>query len=289
MSSAEVLSREVQATRPDPLKSKRRKSGGGFGDPRVIAGRVAVLAAALGLWWLAVEQEWIKPLYAAGPVDTIERLIELFTTRQFYTDLAATLQATLSGWVIGALLGLLVGVALGRMRRTSQILEPFLTFANATPKIALAPFFILWFGIGVQSKTVLAATIVFFIVQVPTKAAVSLVNPDLELVTVTMGATEVQKFFKVVLPGIAPAVFGALRLGAVYSLLAVVMGEFISAQAGLGQKLITATNQFDMATAFSLLIVLASLAVILNSVIGVAERYVLRWRSTDESSQPVRL
>jgi NitT/TauT family transport system permease protein len=282
--TASPVQQATGATKP------RRRSRRLFtADWRVQLGRLAVLIAALGLWYVAVEQEWIKPLYAAGPVDTLKRLGELLTTASFYRDLWVTMQATLGGWFVGAVLGLLVGVALGRLRRTSQILEPYLTFANATPKIALAPFFILWFGIGVQSKAVLAATIVFFIVQVPTRAAVSLVNPDLELVTMTMGATEVQKFFKVVLPGIAPAVFGALRLGAVYSLLGVVMGEFIAAKEGLGQKLITATNQFDMATAFSLLIVLASLAVMLNGVVGVAERRVLRWRTTDQTNQPVRL
>jgi NitT/TauT family transport system permease protein len=248
-------------------------------DPGVQLARVAVLVAALLLWTLAVDQGWVLRLYAATPGQTWDKLVSLLGTGSFWSDLGVTLQEALIGWVIGAAAGLAAGLVLGRWQRAAKVMDPYLTFVNATPKIALAPFFILWFGIGVTSKIVLAATIVFFIVQVPTQAAVALVPPDLDTVVTTMGATELQKFRKVVLPGIMASVFGALRLGAVYSLLAVVLGEFIAAKSGLGQHLITSTNQFDMATAFALLIVLALLAVGINSVIGLAERRVLRWRA----------
>ena len=253
-------------------------------DTGVQLARVGVLVAALALWTLAVERGWVLRLYAATPRQTWDQLVHLLGTGSFWSNLALTLQETLAGWVIGSALGLATGLVLGRWQRGAKVMDPYLTFMNATPKIALAPFFILWFGIGANSKIVLAAMIVFFIVQVPTQAAVALVLPDLELVVTTMGATELQKFRKVVLPGIMPAVFGALRLGAVYALLAVVLGEFIAAQRGLGQSLITATNQFNMATAFALLIVLAVLAVGINSLIGLVERRLLRWRTWEASA-----
>ena len=253
-------------------------------DTGVQLARVGVLVAALALWTLAVERGWVLRLYAATPRQTWDQLVHLLGTGSFWSNLALTLQETLAGWVIGSALGLVTGLILGRWQRGAKVMDPYLTFMNATPKIALAPFFILWFGIGANSKIVLAAMIVFFIVQVPTQAAVALVLPDLELVVTTMGATELQKFRKVVLPGIMPAVFGALRLGAVYALLAVVLGEFIAAQRGLGQSLITATNQFNMATAFALLIVLAVLAVGINSLIGLVERRLLRWRTWEASA-----
>jgi NitT/TauT family transport system permease protein len=254
-------------------------------DPGVQLARVGVLVAALLIWTLAVERGWVLRLYAATPLQTWDRLVRLLGSSTFWGNLAVTLQETLAGWVIGASLGLASGLVLGRWRRGAKVMDPYLTFVNATPKIALAPFFILWFGIGANSKIVLAAIIVFFIVQVPTQAAVSLVPADLDLVATTMGATELQKFRKVVLPGIMAAVFGALRLAAVYALLAVVLGEFIAAQRGLGQALITATNQFDMATAFALLIILAVLAVGLNSLIGLFERRFLRWRTWEARGQ----
>lgn len=258
-------------------------------DALVLAGRVVVLLLALLIWQTAVDRGWVLRLYAATPGETAIRLVELLGDSTFWQNLRITLQETVNGWALGSSLGLVTGLLLGRWRRAARVFDPYLTFMNATPKIALAPFFILWFGIDQTSKVVLAATVVFFIVQVPTQAAVSLVHPDLDTVATTMGANELQKFRMVVLPGIVPSVFGALRLALVYSLLAVVLGEFIAARAGLGQALITSTNQFDMPTAFSLLIVLATIAVLINTGVAAVERRFSRWNSDDARGKTVTL
>lgn len=258
-----------------PRRNKRRRHF----DVQVVGTQILILVALIGLWHWSVEAEWMPRIYTAAPKETFDRLIELFQQPLFWNSMRVTLQETLFGWIFGCSAGLVVGLLLGRWSRAAAVFDPYLTYANATPKIALAPFFILWFGVGPDSKVVLAAVIVFFIVQVPTQAAVSQVSPDLDTVATTMGATEMQKFRMVVLPGIMAPVFGAFRLGAVYSLLAVVMGEFIAAREGLGQALITSTNQFDMRTAFALLIVLATLAVLINFVVSAVERRALRWRT----------
>lgn len=266
----------------------RRRRGGGV-DMTVWLGRLAVLVFILVVWHYAIELGWVLDLYAATPVETFQRLFELLGDPTFWNNLRITLQETVLGWALGSSLGLIVGLLLGRWRRAARIFDPYLTFMNATPKIALAPFFILWFGIDQTSKVMLAATIVFFIVQVPTQSAVSMLQPDLDTVATTMGATEMQKFRMVVLPGIMPSVFGALRLALVYSLLAVVLGEFIASRAGLGQALITSTNQFDMPTAFALLIVLATLAVLINIGLAAVENHFSRWRSADTRGKTISL
>jgi NitT/TauT family transport system permease protein len=258
-------------------------------DRPVWIGRLVVLVLLIGVWHVAVTQGWILNLYAATPAETFGRLFELLGDPEFWNNLRVTLQETVVGWALGSILGLIVGLLMGRWQRAARVFDPYLTFMNATPKIALAPFFILWFGIDQTSKVMLAATIVFFIVQVPTQASVALVQPDLDTVATTMGATELQKFRMVVLPGIMPSVFGALRLALVYSLLAVVLGEFISSRQGLGQALITSTNQFDMPTAFALLIVLATLAVLINIGLAAVEAHFSRWKSADLRGKTVTL
>ena len=292
MSSAETMTRPT-VTPPEEVQPPRRRRSPwrrlADADWRVQLGRLVVLAAVMLLWQVAVVEEWVEPLYAAGPAETLTRLWVLLGESAFYTNLRVTLGEAVGGWVLGSVLGLVLGLALGRWTRVAAVFDPFFTFVNATPKIALAPFFILWFGIGQTSKVVLAATIVLFIVQVPTQAAVRTVNPDLNTVVTSMAATEMQKFRKVVLPGIMAPVFGALRLAMVYALLAAVLGEFIAAQLGLGQQLITATNQFDMPTAFALLIVLAALAVIINSVLSLIERRLLRWQDVDSGGRTVTI
>lgn len=270
---------------PKPRKGTKRRRV----DVPVLVSRVAILVLLIALWAWTVEAELIPRIYTATPRETSDRLIEMLGESDFWHSTRVTLQETLFGWTFGSSLGLVSGLLLGRWARAAAVFDPFLTFANATPKIALAPFFILWFGVGPSSKVVLAAVIVFFIVQVPTQAAVAQVQPDLNTVVTTMGATELQKFRKVVLPGIMAPVFGALRLAAVYSLLAVVMGEFIASREGLGQKLISSTNQFDMRSAFALLIVLATIAVLINFGLSYVERHLLRWRTTETSTATVSM
>jgi ABC-type nitrate/sulfonate/bicarbonate transport system permease component len=177
---------------------------------------------------------------------------------------------------------LTIGLLLGRSLHAHRLFGPYLTFFNAIPKIALTPLFVLWFGVGEQSKVVMAILSVFFIVQVPTTAAVALVNPDLDPVATSKGANQIQRFGHIYLPGALSAVF-ALRLGAVIALLTVVFTEFLAAQRGLGQGLISSTNNFDMKTAFAIMIVLALLALASNGAVGLLERRLMRWKDISSS------
>jgi ABC-type nitrate/sulfonate/bicarbonate transport system permease component len=245
--------------------------------------RLAVIAVVILIWNLAVKEQWVNHIYAATARQTFDQLITLLGEGSFWSNVAVTLREALEGWAIGASCGLIAGLMLGRWLHAHRLFGPFLTFFNAIPKIALAPLFILWFGVGESSKVVTATLAVFFIIQVPTTAAVALLDPDLELVATTMGANELQRFLHVYLPGVLAAVFGALRLGAVISLLTVVFTEFLAAEKGLGQALITSTNNFDIPTAFAIMFVLAALALAINGAIGMLERRFMRWK--DASSR----
>lgn len=256
-------------------------------DLRVQLGRVAVLALFLGIWAFGIEREWVRPLYSATPGAVATGMAELATESEFWRDLVVTLREALGGWAIGSSVGLVTGLILGYWERLAKVMAPFLTLGNAAPKVAFAPVLVLWFGIGESSKVVLAAVIVYFIVQVSTQSAVAMVDPDLQKVVTTMGAKEWQRFQKVILPGTLSAVFGALRLSAVYSILGVVLAEFIASRQGLGQRLISATNRFDLETAFSIIVVLALLALALNGVIGLAERRFLGWRESGRKGDVV--
>ena len=146
-------------------------------DPPVQLARLALLVAILVLWHYAVEQEWLNRIFTATPKEVWDGFIDIVSTRLFWEDTVVTLREAVIGFVIGGALGLLVGLLAGRYDRIGKVFMPFLTFANALPKIALAPILLLWFGVGESSKIVLAAIVVFFIVQVPTQAAVRVDRP----------------------------------------------------------------------------------------------------------------
>jgi NitT/TauT family transport system permease protein len=247
-------------------------------DPPVQLARLVLLVAILIAWHYAVEQEWLNRIFTATPKEVWDGFIDIISTRLFWEDTLVTLREAVIGFAIGGALGLLVGLLAGRYERLGKVFSPFLVFANALPKIALAPILLLWFGVGESSKIVLAAIVVFFIVQVPTQAAVGLIDPDLNVVVDSLKASEYQKFRKIVLPGIMAPVFGAFRLAAIFSLLSVVFAEILSAKRGLGLRLITAKNNFAIGVMFAYTIVLALIALALNGIIGVLERRALRWQ-----------
>ena len=231
----------------------------------------------------------IIPLFQGVPSEAWNFLLDIWDDSLFWGDFWVTLQEAIYGFVIGSTLGFTVGLLLGSFRRAAKVMSPFLIFANAVPKIALAPILILWYGVDIASKVALATIIVFFIVQIPVQAAVAGVDPDLDVVATSMGATQFQKFRFVVIPGILGPLFGALRLSSIYSILAVVLGEFIVSKRGLGQRLLYETNNFGMGKAIGLITILAGLALVFNAIIGMMERRFLRWQDTEARGKVVSL
>lgn len=263
-------------------------------DLPVQLGRIAVVSILLYLWHSKFFFNGIsifgieiipklKRLFYATPGEVWDYLSGLPGDDLFWKNLKVTLHEAVLGFTFGGSLGLIAGLILGRFRRLAKVFSPLLTLANAAPKIALGPVLIVWYGVDIGSKVALATLIVFFIVQVPVQAAASLVDPDLDTVATTMGANEFQKFRKVIMPGILPAIFGALRLGSVYAVLSVVFGEFLASRRGLGQELLKNSSSFNMGAVFGLLFVLSLLALAFNALIGLLERRFMRWN--DKSGQ----
>ncbi len=268
-------------------------------DPWVQLARLLVIVVVIIVW----ESEWIykgfklgiefapfvPELFRGTPSEIWDYFGEIWHEKLFWTDLWVTLREAFYGFLLGGSAGFTVGIVLGRFRRIGKVFDPFLIFVNAVPKIAFAPMLILFYGVDIASKVALATIIVFFIVQIPVQSAVSSVDPDIDTVATTMGATELQKFRWVVIPSILGPLFGALRLAAIYAILSVVFGEFLASKRGLGQRLLFATNNFKMGQAFALMIILAVIALLFNFVIGTLERRFLRYQGNDAQGQVAAL
>lgn len=256
-------------------------------------GRLALLLLIWWMWWSeTIWDGWdsfsvfgitpfpnVPTTFRAAPGDTWDYLVESLGERLFWVDFWVTVKEALAGFAIASVFGVTAGVLLGSIKRVSKIFGPFIILFNAMPKIAFLPLILVVYGVAEMSKVVLVVIIVFFIVQVPTQAAVALVDPDLEMVATTMGASQLQRFRMVTLPAIMPAVLGALRLGAIISVQGAVFAEIFSAKRGLGQRLITQANQLNYPALFALVFVLAIVSLILNGGIGALERHLLRWQS----------
>ena len=244
----------------------------------ITATQIAIALSALGIWQYSVEAGWIDRFFLAPPTEVFAFLVQYARSGELWRHGSVTIQDTIMGFLSGSILGVLCGLAIGWSRFLDRVFTPFLTIFNSLPRVALAPMFILWFGIEMTSKVLLSFSLVFFIVVVNTEAGVRSVESDLNMMARVTGANEFQRFMKVVLPGAVPAIFAGLKIGVVYALLGVVVGEMVASRAGLGQQVVEYSNTYRPAGVFGTLAVLAVIALVLNFLMLSAERWLMRWK-----------
>ena len=248
----------------------------------VRGGQVLLGLSLLGLWQLSATQQWLDPVLARSPGESWTYLVEAAASGELWTNTSATLVAVVIAWLLAGTLGVVVGVALGLLPRLERIVDPFLDAANAMPRIALAPLFIVAFGINTSAKVALASTLVFFIVLSGARAGVRSTDAEWMRLSTVLGARKHQIFTKIWMPVATPAIFAALRLGLVYALLGVIGSELISARDGLGQLIAQYSATFRMDAVYAILVLLAVIAVVLNQVMRAIERRLLRWQPPAE-------
>lgn len=255
----------------DPSARPRRRR------PPVWLYRAVLFVVVLGAWQLA-SGRLIDPFYLPAPTEIGESLRDSAVSGELWTSLWVTMQETVIGFVIGAVSALAGGVLLARSRTVADVLDPFLVALNATPRVALAPLFVVWFGIGLLSKVILVITLVFFIVFYNTFQGVRSVDANFTRVARVMGATRGQIFRTVVLPAATPWIVLGLKLSVPFALIGAVIGEFIASSAGLGFQIKLASNTYDTAGTMAGIFVLMAIAVLLNMILGWAARRILFWQ-----------
>ncbi len=271
MSEAETaqadISRGVVAERP-PL----------HGDWLVIwAWRLGIIVVTLGLWEYA-SGRWIKPFWISSPSEIWHQLDAWIASGQLWLHVEVTLTETVLGFLFGAAAGVLVGLALGLNRRLAAIIDPFIVAFYSLPKIALAPLFILWFGVGLTSKVVLATFVVFFLVFYNTYAGTLAVETELVDVLRLMGARRNQIIRKVILPSALIWIFTGMKSSVPYALIGAVVGEMMASNKGLGYLIEAAAGQYDTGGVFAALFVLMIIATGLHELLKQSERLMLRWK-----------
>jgi NitT/TauT family transport system permease protein len=245
------------------------------------AGRfVARLLPGLVLlaFWQWSSGRLIKEIYVSKPTAVAARLYELFASGEIFPHLWTTGQELVLGYVIGVAGGILGGYALGRSPRLAAIFEPYVMAFYGIPKIALAPLFIIWFGIGIGSKVALAAIMVFFLVFYNVYTGVRSVDRELVNLTLVMGANQRQLSYHVYFPAAAPYVLLGMRMAVPYSVIGVIVGEFTSSVQGLGLFIHEASSTYDPAGVFAGIVILLAFVVLANFLAGRLERRLLRWK-----------
>ena len=239
--------------------------------------RVAVGVGFIWLWHHA-SGRWIDTLLISSPEAVGLRLWRWTIDGTLWTNLSVTLEATALGFVIGCGAGFSLGLLFGRFRLLADVFDPYITAIYSIPKIALAPLFIIWFGIGIESKVAVSAAIVFFVIFLNTFSGVREVDPLYVHTTKIMGGGEASVLRHVVVPSAASWVITGLKVSVPYALVGTVIGEFMSSNSGIGYLISQATGLFNTASVYAGIIVLALVGAIINVGVKLLESYVLRWR-----------
>ncbi|MPZ86358.1 MAG: ABC transporter permease subunit [Actinophytocola sp.] len=249
----------------------------GLAGWRLLAVRTLVIAAVLAVWQLA-SGRWIDPFFVGSPTAIGERLWEWVSTGYIFSHLLITLQEAALGFLLGATSGIVLGYLLGRYVSLAKILDPIVSALNALPRLALAPLFVVWFGIDIEMKMVLGGVIVFFLVFYNTAHGVRDVDEELQDVVRVLGANQRHLVWKVIVPSALPSIYVGLRMALPYSLVGAVVGEIVAANRGLGWLISYSAGQFDTNGVFASLVILMIVAMALNAVLSMTQRRALKWR-----------
>jgi len=248
-------------------------------------GRTVVLQALTLLLvliaWQAVADIFKTQFWTSSPLAIILYFGTWAKHGQLWLDVRITLLEAGTGFVIGGILGAVVGFVLGWVRRLGDIFEPFVLAFYTLPKVALAPLFVLWFGIGVFNKMMFATLLVFFMVFFTTFHGARQVDRELVVNARMLGASRWQVWTKIAMPHASVWIFAGIRIGLPYALIGAIVGEFIAAEAGVGFRIREATSFFDTAAVFAGLLVLMAISLFCLGILRLVERRVLRWQSTN--------
>jgi len=250
--------------------------------------QLSVLVAVLVLWYVLTSPTLLPNFYFSNadqaafffgqPVQVGQRIWEWFTGGEIYLHLGVTLLETVLAFVFGTLLGLAFGMWLALAPTAAAILDPYIKGANAMPRVILAPIFAVWFGLGIGSKVALGMTLVFFIVFFNVFQGVREVSPVVLANARMLGASRRQLTQSVYLPSAMSWVFSSLHTSVGLAFVGAVVGEYLGSARGVGYLILQAEGSFDINTVFAGIVVLTAFALLLDALVGVAEKRLMKWQ-----------
>jgi NitT/TauT family transport system permease protein len=241
--------------------------------------RAIVLVAFVALWQLGANLHWFDPGVLPSPLAIWQHVVKWSLDGSLWFHSWITIQETIAGFVIGAAGGIVAGFAIGRYPLVAEVLDPFILAIYSVPKVALAPLFLVWFGIGIWMKIILAAVTVVFIVFFNTLAGVRNVDRDLVDAVWLMGAKPRDVLLKVLVPSAMGWALTGVRIAIPYALIGAIIGELIASNRGIGYLIASSASGYDTAGVFAALIVLTILAIALNAVVDVIDHRLSRWKA----------
>jgi NitT/TauT family transport system permease protein len=239
-------------------------------------GTISILGG-LAVWEFLSRVVVNNALFLAAPTQIIAAIVHLAATGELEHHMAISGIEFIIGYGIASVLGIALGVAMAGNATVKQMAQPWVSGLYATPTIALAPLFILWFGIGIWSKVIVVVTLVLFPVSINTEAGLRQTSERLAEMLRSFGASRQQIFWKLSLPSATPFVLAGLKLGIGRGLIGVVVAELFGSRAGLGRLISQSADSFNMPELFAGVVVLAIAGIVMTSGFSWLEGRLVPW------------
>jgi NitT/TauT family transport system permease protein len=244
-----------------------------------------LLGLVLLAWWFVAWREFVPNYLVPTPGQVWNTMVDqwAFLLENSYV----TLYETVIGFVLASLLGIGTAILIAYSPTMEKTLYPIVLFAQVIPKIAIAPLLVVWFGLGLAPKIILAVLIAFFPVVVSGVAGLRSTDPELLDLSATMGASPWQTFRKIRFPNALPHLMAGEKVAVTLAVVGAVVGEFVGASEGLGYVLLLANGNLDAPLLFADLILMSIIGILLFIVIEAAEALLIPWHASRRAATPL--
>jgi NitT/TauT family transport system permease protein len=230
------------------------------------------------LIWEQVAEHALLPAYVLPlPNRVLAAWLQILLNGALWHHVSATLSEALSGFAVALVVGGTLAYPLARSETLSRLVSPFIATTQAMPMIALAPLLVMWFGLGISSKIVICALIVFFPILVSTMVGLRSIDRELLEAARTLGAGGWQMVWYVEVPLSLRSVLGGIRLGLTLAMTGAIVGEFVASDAGLGFLMILSRTNFDAAMVFAAALTMAAISTLLYKFVGWLDAVLIDW------------
>ena len=245
---------------------------------KILIIRTLLIVGFLLLWEIAARNEWYNPFFTSYPTEIVIDLIGFIKSGDLAYHTIITLREAFLGLFYGTFFGVLLGVLFGQFVNVGKLFTPIISAINGIPQLTLAPIYVLWFGLGLTSKVVLAGLMVFMSVFFSTYNSIRSTDQRLIESAHILGANSIETLWFVVLPYCMPWILSGIRSGVGACMVGAIMGEYMGASGGFGWMVTYATSFFMIRRVMSCILILLIVGMLLNWSLNKLESKVLRWK-----------
>ncbi|WP_072803595.1 ABC transporter permease [Rhodococcoides yunnanense] len=236
------------------------------------------LAGFIAVWWAVVQFGYVSDLYLSKPLDVLNAFIDGIADGTLTSEIWPSVQRALVGFASALVAGIALGILVGSVRIFQKLTEPVLLFFRNLSLLALLPVFVVFLGIGEESKIAIVFWACFWPIFVTAVGAVSNVERILLNAARTLGAGRVYIFTRVVLPAAIPGIFPGIRLAAANAFTALVAAELVGGAQGIGIYINNAALRYQTPQMYAGILTLGLIGILVNGVMTAVEWRVTGWQ-----------